>query len=332
MRGAERPSEIPWTRPFLPPLGPLTNEAAQQTFIDVADNVHDIHDVEKLLFLTDNLPLAVDIIAHLVDYQGASIVLSQWERKKTSLLSVGHDRGSNLDISIELSLSSPRMLSSPGAKKLLSILSVLPDGLSDLELKQSHISIQDILTCKAVLLRTSLAYVTQGHRLKVLVPIREYVAKIYPPTQSHLHALSQYFHQLLKLYARQSGHMAGATVMQRVTSNLGNLRNILMFGLSPDNPDKEETIESAIVLNDFSRLTGHGCSDVMNKIPDILAMIQDSELQAKFITQIMTSWLVDQTLGEPEFLINEGKKQFVNLHNTALECEFYFFRIYQNLT
>ncbi|KAJ7073576.1 hypothetical protein C8F01DRAFT_1241870 [Mycena amicta] len=37
MRGAERPTWIHWTRPFLPPLEPLTQDAARQTFLDIAD-------------------------------------------------------------------------------------------------------------------------------------------------------------------------------------------------------------------------------------------------------------------------------------------------------
>jgi hypothetical protein len=102
------------------------------------------------------MPLAVDLIAHLTDYEGLSVVLNRWETEKTSLLSVGHDRKSNLDASISLSLLSPRLTS--GSKELLSLLSILPDGLSDVVLVHSNLPIQDILKCKTILLATSLAY------------------------------------------------------------------------------------------------------------------------------------------------------------------------------
>ncbi|KAJ7472523.1 P-loop containing nucleoside triphosphate hydrolase protein [Mycena latifolia] len=158
MRGAERPAKVRWTRPFLSPLKPLSDLAARDTFFDIAEDVHDSKDVNEVLSLTDNMPLAVDLIAHAVDLEGScSAVLARWTSEKTSLLSAGNDRKSNLDTSITVSLSSSRM--STGAKNLLSLLSILPDGLSDVELLQSQLSIQDIMTCKAALLATSLVYI-----------------------------------------------------------------------------------------------------------------------------------------------------------------------------
>jgi hypothetical protein len=145
------------------------------------------------------------------------------------------------------------------------------------------------------------------------------------PAQSHVYALQRYFHELLELYVKQFGYSAGASAVKRVTSNMGNLRNIVLLGLHPDNPDQRATIESAIALNQFSRINGHGCSDVMNKIPDILAPLQDSELQAKFITQVLSSWLVNNKSEDPEILITEGQKHFGNIQDPVLECEFCVF-------
>ncbi|KAJ7482455.1 P-loop containing nucleoside triphosphate hydrolase protein, partial [Mycena latifolia] len=170
MRGAEWPSKVHWTRPFLAPLKPLSDVAARDTFFAIAEDVHDSKDVNEVLLLTDNMPLAVDLMAHAVDVEGScSAVLARWKSEKTSLLSSGNDRKFNLDTSITISLSSSRM--STGAKDLLSLLSILPDGLSDIELAQSKLSINDIMTCKATLLATSLAYIDDKRRLKSLAPI-----------------------------------------------------------------------------------------------------------------------------------------------------------------
>ncbi|KAJ6512872.1 P-loop containing nucleoside triphosphate hydrolase protein, partial [Mycena sanguinolenta] len=194
MRGAERPAKVQWTHPFLLPLQPLSDEAAQQTFLDITDNTYAVEDLNQLLSFTDNMPLAVDLISHLVDYEGLENVLSRWEAEKTSMLSVGWDRKSNLDASISLSLSSPRLTSE--SKELLSLLSILPNGLSDAELMQSKLPIPNILSCKVVLLGTSLAYQNSNKRLLVLVPVREHIQQFLPP-QSHLiHSLSKYFHAL----------------------------------------------------------------------------------------------------------------------------------------
>jgi hypothetical protein len=82
MRGAERPAKVAWTRPFLPLLKPLEQAAARQTFIDIADNKHDPKEVDKVLSLTDNMPLAINLIAHLVDSEDCSHVLSHGRRRK----------------------------------------------------------------------------------------------------------------------------------------------------------------------------------------------------------------------------------------------------------
>ncbi|KAJ6452124.1 P-loop containing nucleoside triphosphate hydrolase protein, partial [Mycena sanguinolenta] len=107
MRGAERPAKVRWTHPFLLPLQPLSDDAAQQTFMDITDSSHSIDGFNKLLSITDNMPLAVDIFAHLVDFEGLENVWARWEKEKTSMLSVGYDRTSNLDTSISLSLLVP---------------------------------------------------------------------------------------------------------------------------------------------------------------------------------------------------------------------------------
>ncbi|KAJ6596346.1 P-loop containing nucleoside triphosphate hydrolase protein, partial [Mycena vulgaris] len=203
MRGAERPAKVQWTRPFLLPLTPLSQEAARQTFIDIAEDTHESSDIDKILSLTGNMPLAIDLISHMVDTEGCPSILSRWEAERTALLSEGHDRRSNLDLSISLSLSSPRIILLPQSRNLLSILTMLPDGLSDIELVQSKLPIHNILACKVALLRTALAYSEHG-RLKTLVPIREYIQKAHPATTPLIHPFLKYFCELIQVEKRSS--------------------------------------------------------------------------------------------------------------------------------
>ncbi|KAJ7806837.1 hypothetical protein B0H13DRAFT_1511062, partial [Mycena leptocephala] len=227
MRGAERPAKVAWTRPFLQPLKPLEQDAAWKTFIDIADNTHDPEEVDKILALTDNMPLAINLLAHLVDSEGCSNVLSGWDKEKTSLISDGHDKRSNLDLSISLSLSSTRLNSFPHSKELLSLLSILPDGLSDAELVQAKLPIDNIRGCKAALIRTTLAYSDEHKRLKVLVPIREYMQKIKPPRNHLVRPLLKHFKELLELFMEYRGTQSSSATVARVSSNYLNIQNIL---------------------------------------------------------------------------------------------------------
>ncbi|KAJ7254876.1 P-loop containing nucleoside triphosphate hydrolase protein, partial [Mycena rebaudengoi] len=194
LRGAEHPSKVKWTRPFLVPLKPLSNVAARQTFMDVADDGHDDGSIKALLELTGNLPLAVSLIASVAGSEGCAQALSRWKLESTRMLSDGYDQRSSLDISIMLSYTSSRMTA--GAQELLSILSILPDGLADADLVQAKLPIPDILACKATLIKTALAFIGQDQHLKVLVPIREHILHIHPPADALKLKLREHFHQI----------------------------------------------------------------------------------------------------------------------------------------
>ncbi|KAJ7893741.1 hypothetical protein B0H13DRAFT_2527387, partial [Mycena leptocephala] len=256
MRGAERPAKVAWTRPFLQPLKPLDQDAAQQTFIDIADNTHNPEEVDQILSLTDNMPLAINLLAHLVDSEGCSNVLSYWEEQKTSLISDGYDKRSNLDLSISLSLSSPRLDFFPHSKDLLSLLSMLPDGLSDTELVQAKFPIDNILGCKAALIRTTLAYSDGNKRLKALVPIREYMQRIKPPGSHLVRPLLKHFQELLELFMEYGGTQSSCGTVARISSNYSNIQNILWNGAEQGHPDIVNTIYCACDLNYFGDLTG----------------------------------------------------------------------------
>ncbi|KAJ7713145.1 hypothetical protein B0H16DRAFT_1390670, partial [Mycena metata] len=242
MRGAERPSKVQWTRPFLPSLEPLAQEAARKVFIAITEDRHPMEEIDQVLSLTDNMPLSINLLAHAVDVEGTTAILLRWQREHTSVISEGYDRRSNLESSILLSLESPRITSTPHSQELLSLLSILPDGLSDVELKQSNFAIQDILDCKRALLRTALAYLDDHKRLKALVPIREYMAKFRPPTDEMIGPLFKHFWELLQAYVTDQGKQSATLYVQRLTSNYTNITNIIQHELYPGHPNLADSI------------------------------------------------------------------------------------------
>ncbi|KAJ7755923.1 P-loop containing nucleoside triphosphate hydrolase protein [Mycena metata] len=321
MRGAERPSKVQWTRPFLSPLGPLSQEAARKMFIEIADDRHSMEEVDQVLHLTDNMPLSISLLAHLVDMENCSTILSHWEREKTSLISEGFDRRSNLELSISLSLSSPRITSMPHSQDLLALLSILPDGLSDVELKQSKFPIQDILGCKAALLRTALAYSDDHKRLKVLVPVREYMGRCSPPTDPIITPLLAHFHELLELYMTAMGKESGVFPIARITSNYTNIQNILRRGLQLEHSDLAKSIYCTCDFNSFSRLTGHGSTVLMEDIKHLLPSLHDHRLKTYFILELFYSFTY-HPISHLEMLITQALDHFKRFAEPELECMF----------
>lgn len=284
MCGAERPGKVQWTHLFLCPLVPLTRVAAYQAFIEIADDIHNNSEVDQLLDITDNIPLAVQLIATIADSEGCGPTLERWKLKKTAMLSDGTNKRSNLEHSIQLSLSSPRMVSSPYVVELLGLMSLLSDGISDLDLVQSRSPIPEILRCKATLLRTSLAYVDRAGRLKVLAPIREYIRNTQPPSPRLVLPLQKHFIELLKLWRTVMDSPSFVDdLIPHLLSNLGNLHNVLQQGLDFDEAAHGETMRGIILLNDFSLVMDRGLDPLMLRLPEMLNQMDDPDLHGKFI-------------------------------------------------
>ncbi|KAJ7839685.1 hypothetical protein B0H14DRAFT_1065977 [Mycena olivaceomarginata] len=323
MRGAERPAKVQWTRPFLLPLKPLDQKAAYLTFIDIADDKHDLDEVDKILSLTDNMPLAINLLAHLVDSEGCSNVLLWWKKEKTSMISEGFDKRSNLNLSILLSLSSPRIKLLPQSKELLSLLGMLPDGLSDVDLVQSKLLLEHPLKCKAVLMSTALAYSDENKQLKVLMPIREYIQQHRRPEDQLVHTLLKHFQALLHFFFQYLGTESSASTVRRIKSNIANIQNLLSWGVQEKDTHLLDNIRSICHLNRFYRATKQGSPHLFGKIQHLLPHLGDPQLQLYVITELLSSF--NYSAHDPEALIARGLEYCEHVDDPKLKCDFYVF-------
>ncbi|KAJ7216416.1 hypothetical protein GGX14DRAFT_604681 [Mycena pura] len=323
MRGAERPSKVRWTRPFLVPLTPLTYEAARKTFFDIADEDHDNVSIQKLLRLTDNVPLAVNLIANLASFEGSETVLLRWKDESTTLLSEGQDRRSNLDMSIMLSLSSPRIQSVPGAQELLGVLSLLPDGLTAADLAEISFptSIPETQKCRAALIRTSVTYRDQEERLKVLVPIREYVLKYHRPAMSLVRPVRAYLNDVLMLW-KSYRQISAPDCIPRVTAHLGNFNSVLDWGLRYDDDDVSGTIKSILNLDSFARATNREVTNLLDRVHDFVERCGDPRLTGDYTTMLFEKHL---HRGIPDFhkLEIKGIESFKLANDPVGEVQLY---------
>ncbi|KAF7373142.1 NB-ARC domain-containing protein [Mycena sanguinolenta] len=324
MRGAERPSKVQWTRPFLRPLMPLPQDAAHQTFVEIVEDIPNDQDINRLLEITDNIPLAVQLVATVVESDGCQATLERWKLEKTSLLSAGFDKRSNLEISIMLSLSSPRMASMPHAVDLLSLMSLLSDGISDLDLAQSKPPIPEILTCKALLIRTSLAYMDYAGRFKVLNPIRDYIQRTRPPASSLVRPIRRHLVELLqihKTFMRSKSQSAG-NLTPRLVSNLGNMHNLLLHGLDSNDSDLRETILGVLSLTRLNKIMARGLCPLMMRLPEILGRIHDHELHGRFIIEAFDSRIFS-AIPDPQKSLDEALEHFHMIQDLEEEAHLY---------
>ncbi|KAJ6547985.1 P-loop containing nucleoside triphosphate hydrolase protein, partial [Mycena vulgaris] len=280
MRGAERPAKIKWTRPFLLPLEPLEPSASRQIFADVADEpeIGEELVLDELLILSGSLPLAVSLMASIASFEGYTSTLSRWKVENTALLSDGDDKQSNLEMSIILSLGSPRINSSPHARDLLSLLSILSDGITDEDINVSKIPLPDIASCRSSLIRCSLAYIDVQGRLKALTPIREYMRRVHPPSVPLFTPLRIYFQHLLMIWGTHNGLNLG-NLGSKLVSHLGNIHDLMLQGLVEDHDARLDIACCVLTLNRFSRTMLKGNSPLIQRLPPLIEETGDSKLR-----------------------------------------------------
>jgi hypothetical protein len=329
IQGAERPAKVQWTRPFLKPLQPLDQEAARLTFADITDSGHNVEEVDQILSLTDNMPLAISLLAHLADTEGCTNVLARWDKERTSLISEGLDKRSNLDLSISLSLLSPRIQLLPHSQRLLSLLSMLPDGLADADLIQSKLPLEEILKCKTALKSTALAYSDENKRLMVLMPIREYLHKHRPPADDLVQSLLKYFGEILNFYKDYYGTLSSSSIVTQIKSNYTNIQNVLQWGLKQKQPILSNSIYCVCHLSCFSQTSMHIPTLLIGQVQDILPQLHDHRLKAYFMIELLIR-LGSYPNSDFEALALRALEHLKQVDEPDLECVLNIYTLYEN--
>jgi hypothetical protein len=196
---------------------------------------------------------------------------------------------------------------------------MLPDGLSDVELVQSNLPIDDICRCKAALIRTSLAYTDEQKQLKALVPIREYVQRIHPPGDHLIRPLLKHFQELLEFYVESHGAQSSSGTVTRISSNFGNIQNVLQSGLQLGHPDLKDSIYCICHLNLFSRRIGQGMNPLFSQIHNVLPQLCDHHLEAYYITELFDSQRYFST-SNSETLVTKYLNHFEQIDDMDLKC------------
>ena len=176
MRGMERPTKTAWMLPMLPPLTNFSRDAAKRTWESLAGTCDEW--AEKLIDAVDCLPLAVTLLGSLAEVSTAETLWDRWQKENIALIEKEkEDKLASLEFSISLSFESNRMATDDFSKRLLGILSLLPDGMpasASPEFRRLFPDIPDITRSLDTLLKCGLATRTADKRVQVNSLIRHY--------------------------------------------------------------------------------------------------------------------------------------------------------------
>jgi hypothetical protein len=137
---------------------------------------------------------------------------------------------------------------------------------------------------------------------------------VSPPSQSLVSPVCKYFHGLLQFYLEYDGVELSGVVGQ-ITANLGNIHEVVWR-----TQDTTDVVRCTVALNSFRRMTDHGLSRLMERIPEILLGHPDPLLETLFIVETFGSWR-HHPISDPELLLDKAIGHLSCLNDKGLECE-----------
>ncbi|XXX77239.1 tetratricopeptide repeat protein [Sorangium sp. So ce134] len=252
LRGAGRPGRVSWSPPVqLQPLGPAEAEAL---FCAIAGEEHRGKPaLSGLISLQGGVPLAIALLAHAAQGNDLINLQEEWEARRTALLerdSGAPNRLRSWKASLELSLRSPRMTA--GARRLLSVLALLPDGIAQRDL--AAVQPGEGPGAARALAQVGLAYF-EGGRLKMLSPVREYVKAAYEPSAEDLARAMDHYGELARTLGPVPGGSGGAEAAARLAPETANVDAMIRRGL--EQADTERWMDAAAALTRFAHFSGN---------------------------------------------------------------------------
>ncbi|KAJ7746518.1 hypothetical protein B0H14DRAFT_454557 [Mycena olivaceomarginata] len=339
MRGSERPAGIQWSRPVLPQIGPLDVTSARKAFLALSDCLEDDPWIDPLLTAVDCVPLAIALMANLIDdLETPETLITRWHEEHSSLLHRTPDRRSSLDISIGISLNSQRMKAVPEALTLLSLISLLPDGVDNSELASIFPSIGKSRRALSTLWQTSLAYNDGYNRTRVLSPIRAHMILYHQSDSVHRESMLTYYMGLAGL-SSDLGGPHGQVIVKRLTPEIGNLHSVVNLALDSTEgatmqPLLRGAITAAIKLSKFIRYTRLGNPETVRLAGIAADKLGDPVLRADVLYHLAWTLFIVTANGldsDPERLCREALALYEEHENVLgrAECTWLLGQIYK---
>ena len=245
---------------------------AREVFVKVAGRPHFANDpdIDNLLKALDGMALGITLMARYAQaYESLEPVWTRWQAKHTAMLREGAGRLANLNTSFDLSIA---VLSSE-AQRLLSVLAMLPDGVASIDLP----SVWDGPEETAHELRNRALIFEEAKRLRMLAPLREYVAAEHPPSDEDQRRAVDHYLNLATVEGQKVGREGGSGAVSRLAPEVGNVEAMLL---------SSGRVGAVYGWAEFMRFTGVGSTGVLETVAGRAKESGDSENAARCIDSL----------------------------------------------
>ena len=250
LRGSERPGGPTWARPLR--LAPLVGPAARELFVSIAGDRFAADGLDGFLDEMGGLPLAIELLAYVAETEdNLEALIGRWRQERSTILARagGLERSLSIGASFEVSWSST-LLTDP-ARRLLSLLGALPDGIA-------HDDLDALLhgegpTAAAVARRRALAFDETG-RLRTHPPLRHHLDTQHPPDSNDLDRAWQHYIDLTVRHGSTVGNPGGQQAATRLLADSANIAAAFAAILTSNDPSR--ALNALGPLANFARHSG----------------------------------------------------------------------------
>jgi tetratricopeptide (TPR) repeat protein len=308
-----RPSILPgrgWRAPV--ELRRIDEAAARETFLAATGGrFHDDPGLGALLRELDGWPLALTVLAHQAQsYADVAELADAWRRRRTGLLTKGvRKRDADIGACIELSLGSPLMTEE--GRRLLALLGLLPDGIRREDL--AELLPPDGVDAAAALRRVGGLTFDDGPRLRVLAPVREYLAANHLPLPEDRERAVSFYCAVADTEGDRAGKAGGAEAIARVAAEAGNLTAMVRLGLEA--PDAAPAIRGALGLGKFTWVSGIDLSAVLIEARQVAAARSKTRGEADCVQRLGDIALYRSDLAEARRRYEEALPLYLQVGN-----------------
>lgn len=237
--------------------------------------------LDLLVGAQDGLPLTTTLLAYQAEGEpNLEGLWRRWTERRVALLKRGTGRSEvSVEASFDLSINSKRMTDQ--ARRLLSLLGVLPDGVA-------HNDLEELLRgsgeeAARTLRKVGLAF-DEGSRLRTLQPIRDHVQTAHFPRPDDLARAVAHYCEMAKTLGWKLGRSGGAEATSYLLAERGNLEVMLIRGLHEDDPS--EAINATIAYAEFMRYSGVGTTSLLETAASAASQLGDEALRATALLSV----------------------------------------------
>lgn len=224
---------------------------------------------EQLLRDMSGLPLAIRVLASAANGTSPRVLLDEWRAMGMSALG---PNGASYEGLLKLSERVKRI--SADARRLLTIIAWLPDGMSKWlrdDLKLDFDAVNELT-------KRSFVQLDSANRHVMLPPIRKAVLSTYPIRLEDRRLLCGVFCRFALEYGPRVGWEDCEDAARLLQPEISNLVQVLRDGLMQEAPDDlAQVIKAASALTTFCRLTGRG-SPPLDEAANVALRMQVADL------------------------------------------------------